>query len=94
MPKPAERMPHMSSGPGPDFKPVNAEDNALQIILKCVHQRIQDKYTNLKDNGDWSLENAWKNVKSGTIKIYEGGCSLTDSISQSSVFPRLFSIKL
>ena len=79
LPKPAERMPHMSSK---TFKPVNAEDNSLQIVLKCIQQRITDKYNTLKDQGDWSFENGWKNVKHGTVKIYEGGITLKDSVSK------------
>ena len=80
MPKPAERMPHMSTGPNPSS---GDDTNNVQIVLGRIKDCISERYKDMKENGDWSVKNAWANIQVGTGKVYDGYSSLRETIANS-----------
>ena len=80
LPKQSERIPHMSAGSRFDD---GHDDNLLTAILKSVWWALRtattgttgymsEKFTEMKDNGDWSFQNGWENVKTGAGYAWTG----------------------
>ena len=84
LPKQSERIPHMSAGPSSRrFDDGESDENLFIAIVKSIWWAmttatrdttgyVGEKLADMADNGDWSFQNGWDNVKTGAGYAWEG----------------------
>jgi len=90
LPKQSERIPHMSAGPSSRFDD-GSDENLFVGIVKSIWWAmttatrdtsgyVGEKLADMADNGDWSFQNGWHNVKTGAGYVWEGAVLLGNGL--------------